>query len=506
VAGLLTDLRVFFSYPFLTAAFVNIGRGVKQGCPLSPLLFIIVIDTIIHLIMKEPRICIRAYADDIGFGFSADFEECLLHITNTIEAYCRASGAAVNQKKTVIVTTLPPGPETLAAKTSSAWPQIKFVNQAKYLGMLFGNNITTTDIFNPSLVKFRERIESYMPLRPRLSVSKRILIANTFLLPIFSYLHQFYLIPHNLNNIIDQLLFRFIIPFSSLPLRYVRYPLAAGGLRRPLRDHRLANIASLAAQAIADIPQARFLPRSQLRNTTIITKTDTKLLFSQHKMGARQIATTYLPPTQPFTYKNLLNSPPHIASCNFLSTKGHKWGLNTAAVNSSNFLANIKLLPASINDAIRLYQVQMFSNGVATKTRTRHWVNHLSLDCPLCPSPAPAHSDNLRHYYSHSDCDFQKGCIAITTAKAMASLATQSPQINKLSLHDHSLTRNLLNATTTTYIALINHAIWIGRTRTNDSLDATPAQTVPSLTAGITEAIKHTRRIFPQADSTISIP
>jgi hypothetical protein len=435
-----------------------VKRGVKQGCPLAPLLFIILIETIIFIINKSPLITTKAFADDLGFGFT-DLQAALVHITRTVDLYCKASGANINQDKTIILHALPTTPDDNTTIDGSSWPKIKFKEKGKYLGMLFGNNLTVPDIFDTATTKFTSRIRSYRSIRDRLSITKRIIIANTFLVPIFSYLHQFYIIPHETIQTINTELQRFIPSFSSIPLAYFSYPTKAGGLKTRLRNITLANLAALGAAIATPLS---FDPQTE--HSAHHIDTNENMLISLHRHRAAWVIQDFIPNwvgdnSIKSLFSNLINSNHHIASCTHLHKKGKNWGGNTPTTNSANFIHNITSLPSSTPDSIRYNQILLYCNGLATKTRTRFFLHHQSLACLLCPDSS-ARSDSIHHLYND--------CPTIRTAVNNIAALLNLPLINNISLLDHSMTRTTLSQEQASVITHVNHGIWLGYKRTQD--------------------------------------
>ncbi|KAH3743367.1 Reverse transcriptase precursor [Pelomyxa schiedti] len=109
-------------------------RGVQQGCPLSPLIFNVVIDTLLMNLQCSPaKPKVSAYADDICTAWRN-----LKYLDTgapTFDLYCRATGASLNFRKTEV---LAASPSLAKDKTLTAWP-VQTVTKYKYLGVYIGH-------------------------------------------------------------------------------------------------------------------------------------------------------------------------------------------------------------------------------------------------------------------------------------------------------------------------------------------------------------------------------
>ena len=114
-----------------------------------------------------------------------------------------------------------------------------------HLGVLLGTSVDTTEVYEAALDKFHDRMSTYLPLKSRFSMSSRVKIANTYLLPIFYYLGRFYLKSAYVDKEIDEGLTKWIITANNTNLPRLRAPTHQAGLSCPLVDHRAANVATL---------------------------------------------------------------------------------------------------------------------------------------------------------------------------------------------------------------------------------------------------------------------
>jgi hypothetical protein len=81
----------------------------------------------------------------------------------------------------------------------------------KYLGVWIGREVNTDIVFEGALVKFDSRLEKLRPIIAKFSMKKRIRSRNSYLLPIFYYLAQFYIIPWWMRKALH----RAIVPFNG---------------------------------------------------------------------------------------------------------------------------------------------------------------------------------------------------------------------------------------------------------------------------------------------------
>ena len=116
--------------------------GVRQGCPLSPLLFALVTDVLLRKVTANmgPHDILRAFADDIGAVFR-DLPKDAARIIETFKLFGEISGLELNLPKTIAIPLW--GQAVIEAKgrvtqNSPDWEEIQFAGFGIYLGFATG--------------------------------------------------------------------------------------------------------------------------------------------------------------------------------------------------------------------------------------------------------------------------------------------------------------------------------------------------------------------------------
>lgn len=256
VVGLMSDVKIT-PMIFLCRAKIAIERGVKQGCPLSPLLFVLAYDVLLHRLSSNKDLRHYAFADDLAVE-----SQNIGHIRSalrTITRYSRISGLGINIHKTSILSTMPVT-DWDRAVLGTDYRNIKFVDAATYLGVPIGRFLTLEDVFAKPLDKFLERLRKLRRLLKRYSLHKRILVANIYLLPLFLYLARFYTIPYSIIVRVRRALHTAIVAFHGTAFSYPHLISKAFGPHTPLKDLWATNMALLATGAIDASNHGRMTP------------------------------------------------------------------------------------------------------------------------------------------------------------------------------------------------------------------------------------------------------
>jgi len=105
VKDLYTETTTIFEVGQSRSILINIRNGVKQGCPLSPLLSNLIMDELIEelykmgagVVLEDQKVAILAFADDLVLMADSDYD--MQKLLKAAEAFFDARGLKVNVKK-----------------------------------------------------------------------------------------------------------------------------------------------------------------------------------------------------------------------------------------------------------------------------------------------------------------------------------------------------------------------------------------------------------------------
>ena len=195
--------------------YFNMQRGVRQGCPISPLLFILTLELLARDIRRNKNIKgiqlknginavkIKLYADDATL-FLKDFFD-FREVLSRIKLFSKFSGLCLNKHKSAGLII---GNTNYKNRIKEG---IKFYNKLKVLGIVFSNECSATDI-NENVDKKIDQLEKMCSLWGKrfLTFYGRITILKTFGLSLFIYIMQSIGISDEKLKRINTIMYRFI--------------------------------------------------------------------------------------------------------------------------------------------------------------------------------------------------------------------------------------------------------------------------------------------------------
>ena len=423
VAGLYSEARVtpvFGSGP--SGIWISILRGVRQGCPLSPLLFAIAFDPLIERLRTVAGVRTCGFADDLAF--SASRASSFSPIMRIISDFAAVSGLGINTDKTAIISAKEC--DLSAWIESSVWPDLKHADEITYLGIRMGRLIDTEAVFEVAFDKLQKRARSFYPLTRTLTVYKRVLLVNIFLLPLLYYLFQFFHFPPRLSRLLDVILRELVIPLrTSFKLCHLFLPPRRCAVQVALRHPWATNNSLLAAKgdfaAWSGRSGAPCLPHTSMLITNHVLAAVTDVVNWELGYGVGLDIDDAVFDHTPFMhdeprlvrqhiYRSLINICANHADVNAdLVRKLEKWELCHASPMQLN--AHFASLLGKLNPHIRYVQFALLFNALITDRRYRPVRVQLGesalIDaCYVCGSA----EDAVIHLYG-------EGCVAVCEAR-----------------------------------------------------------------------------------------
>ena len=197
----------------------KLHSGIRQGCPFSPLAFILALELLAIKIRTDPtikglnlpgfpsvpdiKLKLALYADDITL-FLKDQNDVQNTLT-LIKQYSKFSGLDMNEEKSNIM-----GIGTEAANKQDVCG-LECKQKLKILGVIFKNNCPASEVEENWTARF-ERISKLISLwsKRNLSIAGKICITKAILIPQFVYIMQAFSLPSDVLIKFNTLLFRFI--------------------------------------------------------------------------------------------------------------------------------------------------------------------------------------------------------------------------------------------------------------------------------------------------------
>ena len=145
-----------------------------------------------------------------------------------------------------------------------------------------GKEVTVHDVFAKATRALQERIAALEPLKSLYNTQNRVIIANTYLIPLLSYLMRFFFMGEDNMSEVERSLARWCVPGRRFTYEHLTAPKQQAGLHQPLRDLFRTNISSVLSNKCAtSLPDQQ----RQVRGFSMLMSEHlTKAAFSFHHL------------------------------------------------------------------------------------------------------------------------------------------------------------------------------------------------------------------------------
>jgi hypothetical protein len=238
--AMLKEVKITPFFGATVDVWINVKRGVRQGCPWSPLIFLIAYEPLLCRIkVAVPKVSRCAFADDLATGsFNLWDISIVMHVS---DLFGLASGLLASIPKCILVSPRHVVMEYEVWLGTGTVPWCKVngggfaIKRAhKYLGLLMGQDVDTPAVFEDAARKMVSRIYSYGDSLKPLSMARRVLAWNVFVSTIPTYLVSFYLFPFTADGsacgLVAKAVRDVLIPWGGKGFKYCHLLATAKGV------------------------------------------------------------------------------------------------------------------------------------------------------------------------------------------------------------------------------------------------------------------------------------